>query len=171
MLSDNLLSSLNKQVSNEFYSSYLYLQMASWFDHRSLVGFANWMKMQAQEEAAHTMILFNYILERGSMVDLGAIPSPQAEYSSPLEVFEKTLEHEQKVTAAINNLMAMATEEKDYATKAHLDWFISEQVEEEAGVSDILGKLKLVGDDSNGLFFIDKELSARTFIIPDKLNK
>ncbi|MCL4163412.1 UNVERIFIED_CONTAM: hypothetical protein GTU68_019540, partial [Idotea baltica] len=132
MLSNTLLTALNKQVSNEFYSSYLYLQMASWFDHNSLLGFGNWMKMQAQEEAAHTMILFNYILERGSMVDLGAIPSPTADYDSPLDVLEHTLLHEQNVTASINNLMALAIEEKDYATKAHLDWFIREQVEEEA---------------------------------------
>ena len=88
-----------------------------------------------------------------------------------MDVLEKTLIHEQNVTKSINELMALATEEKDYATKAHLDWFISEQVEEEAGVSEIVGKLRLVGDDSNGLFFIDKELSSRAFVIPDQLSK
>ena len=169
MLSKKMLAALCEQATKELYSSYLYLQMAAWLDHRALAGFANWMKVQAQEETAHAMILYNYINERGGIVDFGPIDKPPADFASPLDVFEATLAHEQKVTALINALMDLAIAEKDYATKSRLDWFVSEQVEEEANASELVGKLKLIGDGGNGLFIIDKELAARVFVAPAPL--
>ena len=169
MLSPEMLAALNDQITKEGYSSYLYLQMAAWFEHKSLQGFANWMKVQAQEEAAHMMILFNFVNERGGFVDLGPFDGPPADYASPLDVFRKTLEHEQKVTASIHALMDLAIAEKDYATKTRLDWFISEQVEEEANASDLVGKLELIGEHSHGVFMLDKELATRVFVTPSPL--
>jgi len=169
MLSEKMQTALCEQVTKELYSGYLYLQMAAWFEHRALAGFANWMKVQAQEETAHAMILYDYVNERGGMVALGAIEEPPAEFASALEVFEATLAHEEKVTGMINALMDIAIAEKDYATKSRLDWFVSEQVEEEANASELVGKLKLVGDRGDGLFMLDKELAARAFVAPAPL--
>ena len=169
MLGDKMLDSLNDQVKWEFYSSYLYVQMAAWFEAQNLPGSANWMKMQAQEEACHAMILFNYVCERGGMVTLGAIEQPPSKYGTPAEVFQKTLEHEQVVTGRINALVDLAIDERDHATKNRLEWFVSEQVEEEASATEVLGKLTLIGDDSNGIFILDKELAARVFTMPAPL--
>lgn len=169
MLSKQLLDGLNDQITKELYSSYLYLQMAAHFNNQSLSGLATWMKVQAQEEIAHAMIFYNYVGERGERVELGAIDKPESDYTSALDVFKKTLAHEQKVTASINNLMSMAIEEKDYATRNRLEWFIGEQVEEEANPSEIIGKLELIGEQGNALFMLDKELGARTFVLPSPL--
>jgi len=169
MLSENMLAAISDQVTKEFYSGYLYLQMAAWFENQTLPGFANWMKIQAQEEISHGMIFFNYVAERGGMVELGDMEGPPADYASPLDLFEKVLAHEEVVTSRINHLMDMAIAEKDYATKARLDWFITEQVEEEANASELVGKLKLIGNGSNGLFMLDKELAARVFVTPSPL--
>jgi len=169
MLSDGMLNGLNEQITKELYSAYLYLQMAAYFDDENLPGFAAWMKVQSQEEIAHAMIFYNYLNERGGRVILGGFEQPPAEYASPLDVFEKTLGHEQKVTASINNLMDMAVDEKDYATQNRLEWFIKEQVEEEATPTEIIGKLKLVGGQGSGLFMIDRELGARVFTPPAPL--
>ncbi len=169
MLSENIESALNDQVTKEFYSSYFYLQMAAWLENQNLRGFARWMKVQAQEEAAHTLILFNYVNERGSMVRLGQLQSPPAEFGSVLEVFERVFKHEQGVSASIADLMHLATGEKDYATRNCLDWFISEQVEEESQVSEIIGKLKIVGSDGYGLLMLDKDMATRTFVTPAPL--
>jgi len=169
MLSKKMLAALSDQITKELYSSYLYLQMAAWFEDQSLKGFANWMRMQVKEEDAHGMILFNYVCERGGIVDLGAIDKPPSDYASPLDVFEKVLAHEQKVTGFINDLMDLAISEKDHATKNRLDWFVDEQVEEESNATDLVGKLKLIGKDSKGLLMLDKDLSARVFVIPSPL--
>lgn len=168
MLSERMLNALNDQITKELYSSYLYLQMAAYFDDSSLSGFANWMKVQAQEEASHAMIFYNYVCERGGMVDLGAIEKPPADYADALEVFKKVLAHEEVVTASINNLMDIAREEKDYATQNRLEWFIAEQVEEEATAGDLIGKLELVSG-GHGVFMVDKELGARAFNPPSPL--
>ncbi len=169
MLSKKMSKALNDQITKEFASSYLYLQMAAWFEHGGLPGFASWMKVQAQEEAAHTLILFNYVCSRGSFVELGKVDAPQQGFKSPLDVFQKTKAHEEKVTAWIHDLMETALSEKDFATKARLDWFVSEQVEEEAQVSDLVNRLKLIDKDSAALFWLDKELSARVFAVPAPL--
>lgn len=169
MLSEKMRTALNEQITKEFYSSYLYLQMAAWCEQQSLAGFGNWMRVQAQEENAHGMIFFNFVLERGGMPEMGAIDSPVARYKTILDIFEKTLAHEEIVTASINNLMDLAIKEKDYASKARLDWFISEQVEEEANASAIIGKLKLIGSSNNGLFTVDQEMGARVFVTPAPL--
>jgi ferritin len=171
MLNNKMCQALNSQITAEFYSSYLYMQMGSWFDSKGLSGFAHWMKLQAQEEAAHTEILYNYIIERGAPAEYGAIEKPRNEFKSPLEVFEAVLKHEETVTGLINSLMALAIELNDFATKARLEWFVMEQVEEESGVGDVVNKLRLIGDDTNGLFILDKDLSTRTFNVPSPLGK
>lgn len=168
MLSDSMLKELNVQITKEIFSSYLYLQMAAWFENKSLKGFSNWMKVQAQEEVSHAMILFNYVNERGGMVEMGELKAPGTEYETPLDVFQKSLAHEQFVTKSIHNLMDMAISQKDYPTQNRLEWFIAEQVEEEANASEIIGKLELIGE-SNGLFMLDKELEARVFTLPSPL--
>ncbi len=169
MLSEAMTRALNEQITKELYSSYLYLQMAAFLDDASLVGMAAYMKVQAQEEISHAMILYNYVSERGGRVLLGAIDQPPADYSSSLDVFQKTLAHEKLVTASINNLMDMAIDERDYATRNRLEWFIGEQVEEEANASELVGKLELAGDKGSGLFMLDKELGARVFALPSPL--
>ena len=169
MLSDKMLKGLNDQITKEIYSSYLYLQMVAWFQNHSLSGFANWMKVQTQEELSHAMILFNFVNERDGFVTLGAVDKPESKFDSVQDVFTKTLAHEQLVTASINNLVTIAIAEQDYATKNRLDWFVDEQVEEEANATELLGKLKLIGNDGNGLFMMDKEVSARAFVMPSPL--
>lgn len=161
MISPKMESALNKQVNAEFYSSYLYLSMAADFESKNLPGFANWMYVQAQEEWGHGMKIFSYINEQGGTVKLEAIKGPQTEWKSPLEIFEDSYKHEQYVTSLIHNLVTLANEEKDYATQIFLQWFVTEQIEEEASASDIVGKLKMIGDAPHGLFMIDRELAQR----------
>ncbi len=157
---------LNEQLNKEFYSSYLYLAMSAYCESISLPGFAHWMKTQAQEELFHAMKFYDYINERGFKVDLLKIDEPEKEWESPLNIFEEVLKHEQFITDSINNLVNIAEEEKDHATRIFLNWFVSEQVEEEASVDTILQKLKLTGGKGSGLFMIDKELSTRVFTPP-----
>lgn len=169
MISKTMQDAINKQITREFYSSYLYLSMAAYFEDLSLPGFAQWMRVQVQEESAHAMILFNYICDRGGRVILGAIDQPDIEFKSPLDVFEKTLEHEQKVTSWINELMDLAIKENDHATRSLLNWFVDEQVEEEANDNTIIARLKMMGKDMSGLFQFDKELGARVYEVPAPL--
>jgi len=152
---------MNEQITKEYYSAYLYLAMVSYFEGTSLSGFASWMRMQVQEELFHGTKLFNYMHERGETVVLAAIDVPPAKYSSPEEVFQKTLEHEQLVTKSINDLYAVARDVNDNACMSFLQWFIDEQVEEENNVGDVLGKLKLANNQAAGILFLDKELGAR----------
>lgn len=168
MLSKTVCQALSDQVTKEIGSSYLYLQMAAWLEAQALKGFAAWMRIQAQEEAAHGMILFNFLLDRGAMAELGAIPKPEAMYASPLQVFERALAHEQGITESINTIMDAAIKDRDFATQRRLDWFISEQVEEEANPTEIIAKIKLLGDGQS-LFLLDKELGLRTFVMPPPL--
>ncbi len=169
MISDRMLKTMNEQIAKEFYSGYMYLEMAAYFEEAGLEGMASWMRIQAQEEECHAMIFFNYVNEQGGRVRLGGVDEPPHEYDSPLDVFEKGLEHEKKVTASINNLVDIAIEEKDHASRSFLNWFVDEQVEEEDGFNRVASKLKLVKADSNALFMIDKELGARVFNIPAPL--
>jgi ferritin len=166
MLNRKMEKALNEQINAEFYSAYLYLAMAGHFAAEGLSGFAIWMRMQTQEEMAHAMKMYDFVHERGGRVALGAIPQPAAKWKSPLDVFADVLAHEQKVTGLINGLVDLALAEKDHATTIFLQWFVTEQVEEEASAGEVLHKLKLIGKDANGLFVLDRELGQRVFTPP-----
>jgi ferritin len=163
MLSKKMQAALNNQCNAEMYSAYLYLSMSAYFQSISLGGFANWMRAQAQEEMTHAMKFYDYVNERGGRVTLTAIEAPPTEWKSILDVFENTLSHEQKVTGLINDLMNLALKEKDHASQIFLQWFVSEQVEEEDSVDEIVQKLKLIGDAGGGIFMLDRELGQRSF--------
>jgi ferritin len=162
MLTEKMQAALNDQLNAELYSSYLYLSMNAYFKSVNLDGFANWMYYQAQEELEHAMKFYDFVIQRGGKVQLLQIAAPPTEWDSPLAVFEATLEHEQKVTGLINNLVDVAHEERDHATNIFLQWFVSEQVEEEESVGGVLEQLKLMGDAKGGLFMIDRELAKRS---------
>jgi ferritin len=161
MLSEKMAKALNDQVTAEFYSSYFYLSMHTYFESKNLTGFAHWMRLQAQEELMHGMKLYDYINERGGHVFLQTIDQPPATWNSALHVFEKVFEHEQKVTGMINNLVDIAIDERDHATNTFLQWFVTEQVEEESHVGGVVNKLRMIQDDPAGLFVLDQELSKR----------
>ena len=161
MLSKKMETALNKQVNAELYSGYMYLAMSSYFESANLPGFAAWMKVQAGEELGHAMKFFGYIVERGGSVTLAAVDKPPAKWQSPLAVFEATYAHECKVTGMINKLADMAAAENDHATSVFLQWFITEQVEEEATADAVVQKLKLVKDAPGGLFMLDRDLGQR----------
>ncbi len=166
MLTKKLEEALNNQVNAEFYSSYFYLSMAAYFDKMNLKGFANWMKVQFQEEQAHALHLLNFINERGGTVKLTQIKAPKLSWKDAIEVFEDTLKHEIFVTSLINNLVDLALKEKDHASVNMLQWYVSEQVEEEANVTDILQQLKIIEGKGAGMFMIDRELKVRVFVDP-----
>ena len=166
MLSERMMKALNKQLNAELYSAYLYLSMAAYFESKNLKGFANWMRVQAQEELMHAMKFFDYINERGGRVYLEAIEKPPTEWKSPLDVFEATYEHEVKVTSMINDLVNMAMEEKDHATYNMLQWFVAEQVEEEASADEVRQQLRMIKEDGRGIMMLDRELKQRTFTPP-----
>ncbi len=162
MLSQTIQDAMNEQIKNELYSAYMYLSMSAYCESINLPGLAHWMRMQEQEEKIHAMKFFDFINERGGRVVLQAIEQPPVEFQSPLDVFEKTLEHERKVTAMINDLYALAVQEKDYASQIFLQWFITEQVEEEDSVSQVIEMLKMMGDNRHALLMLDRELGGRT---------
>ena len=166
MLSKTMEKALNDQVHWELYSAYLYVSMATYVEDKGLMGFANWLHVQDQEEKFHAEKFYNYIVERGGRVILQAIDAPPHEWASPLAVFEDALAHEQGVTARIYKLMDLALEEKDHGTASFLKWFIDEQVEEEANVADVIAKLKLVDQTPGGAFMLDKDLATRVFTPP-----
>jgi len=166
MLNPKMEKAINAQINAELYSSYLYLAMGAHFESVSLAGLANWMRMQAQEELFHGMKMYDFVHERGGRVNLEAIAKPPAKWKTPLEVFTEVLKHEQKVTGLINDLANLAQDERDHATTIFLQWFITEQVEEEASATAIVDKLKLIGNDPNGLFVLDNELGQRVFTPP-----
>ena len=151
----------NDQMNAEMYSAYLYLSMAAQFEAQDLRGFAQWMKVQAQEEMAHAMKFYGFINERLGRVKLGPIEGPPGAWNSPLAAFQQVYEHECKVTALINGLVKLAAEEDDTATAAFLQWFVTEQVEEEASADDVVQKLKMVGDAPGPLFMFDSVMGRR----------
>ncbi|MBE8540025.1 ferritin-like domain-containing protein [Geoglobus acetivorans] len=165
-ISERMVEALNEQLNWELYSAYIYLSMAAYFDSIELKGFANWMRVQWQEEITHAMRFYDYINERGGRVKLHAIQEPKAEWSSPLEAFEEAYNHEVGVTKRIHNLIDLALSEKDYATYNMLQWFVAEQVEEEASTSEIVGKLRIIGEDKHALLMLDQELGKRRFNPP-----
>ena len=166
MLNKNVSSAMNKQINAEAYSAYLYLSMEAYFKDQGLDGMANWMHIQAMEEMTHAMKFFNHIAERDARIELDVIEKPPAEWSSPLDVFKTVYEHEQKVTGMINELMNLAIKEGDHASQAFLQWFVNEQVEEEASAKEILDNLHLIGNNAQGLFMINRELGGRAFTPP-----
>lgn len=166
MIKETLNNSINKQINEEMYSAYLYLSMSAYFEELSLKGFANWMKIQVQEEIAHAMGLYDYLHARDGKVELEAIAKPNCEWHSAVEVFEAVYKHEQYITCKISELMETAEAEKDRAALSFLQWYIKEQVEEESTAKDILAKLKFAGEDTNALLLIDNELGQRTFNAP-----
>ena len=166
MISEKLQEAFNEQINKEFYSEYLYLAMKVYFQELNLQGFVNWFDVQVQEEHAHAMGMVNYLNDRGGKIELRAIDKPVVEGNSPLEVFEHVLRHEEYVTSRINHVMDVAEEVKDRAAMHLLDWYIKEQVEEEANVGGVLATLRLIGDDKKALLILDKDLAARTFVAP-----
>ncbi|MBT8379709.1 MAG: ferritin [Ignavibacteria bacterium] len=161
MISKKMLDALNNHLNEEFYSSYLYLSMAAYFEDKNLNGFANWFKLQAQEEWAHGMKFYDFINQTGGKVILKAIGAPKTNWKSITDVFKETLAHEKHITGLINKLAGQAIQAKDYATNNFLQWFVTEQVEEEATAEEILNKVKLIGDNTGGLFMLDRELGFR----------
>ncbi len=162
MLSKTMNTALNEQIKWELYSGYLYLAMSAHLNHIGLGGFSTWMRFQAHEELLHAMKFHDFVNNRGGRVELLAVDAPPSEWKSPLEVFEQALEHERQVSRRINNLVDTAIAERDHATNIFLQWFVTEQVEEEESVGDIVNKLKLVGDGGEGMFMLDKEMAQRT---------
>lgn len=166
MISEKMQAAFLDQINKELYSEYLYLSMKAYFTHHNLMGFANWMDVQVQEEHAHAMGMYDYVLERGGYVTLEAIEKPESTWENPLELFKAVLAHEEYVTSRINALMDVAEEEHDRAALIFLNWYLKEQVEEEASVGGVLAQLEMIGDDKSGLFALDKELATRTFVAP-----
>lgn len=161
MISKKMEAALNKQLQKEMYSAYLYLGMSAWCSEHSFNGSANWFMMQYVEEMEHGMKVYHYLLDQGAHVELDSMKASGTDYESLLSCFEMSLEHERKMTRSFNKLCDFAIQEKDHASYTFFQWFVNEQVEEEATVSDVISKLKLVGD-GNGLFMIDNQLSERT---------
>ena len=166
MIKKRLEEVINKQINAELYSAYLYLSMAAYFEDANLPGFANWMRVQFEEEQFHAMKFMDYLIERGGRVHLDAIEKPRFEWNNAIEVFEETLTHEQHVTALINNIAEVAEEEKDRANQNLLIWFIDEQVEEEGAAEKILNDLKMIGGQGHGMLMLDREFATRTFVPP-----
>ena len=166
MIKKKVQDALNKQVNAELYSAYMYLSMEAYFQSVNLSGFANWMRCQTQEEIFHAMKIYDFINERGGRVTLKPIDGPPTQWKSPLDVFQETYKHEQLVKSLINKLVDLSIKESDHATNTFLQWFVTEQVEEEAAEDEIVQKLKLIGKDGSGLFMIDQELAQRVFTMP-----
>jgi len=167
MIKKEVLDALNEQINAESYSAYMYLSMAAYFENMGLSGFSNWMKVQYQEEAAHSLKFFNYVTGRGGKVVLKAIAQVPVEFEGIVDIYEKTLVHENHVTDLINNLMNVAVASSDHASQSFLKWFVDEQVEEEANVEKILATLKLINGQGNGIFMMDRELGQRVFVDPN----
>jgi ferritin len=166
MISKKMEGAINDQIAAEFYSAHIYLAMAAYLESIDLPGFAQWMRIQFQEEDFHAHKMFDYVIERDGRAELKGFGAPPKEWNSPLDVFESAYKHEQKVTGLINNLVDIALSEKDHATYIFLQWFVNEQVEEEASAKAIIQQLKLIGDSRSGLFQIDRELAQRVFTPP-----
>lgn len=161
MINKKINDAFNQQINEEIFSSYLYLSMATYFDSQGMAGFSHWFRLQAQEEMFHAMKFYHHIVERGGRVLLHAIKEPENKWGSTLKAFEAALKHEQHISACINSLMDLTMAEKDYASRSLLQWFVDEQVEEEASVGEIIDKLNLAGEKGQMLYMIDRELSGR----------
>ena len=166
MLNKKMENALNEQINKEIYSAYLYMAMSAHSTNIGLSGFANWFMVQYHEEMEHAMKIYDYVNDQGGKVHLKAIDEPPSTFKDAMDMFKKTLKHEQFVTKSINTLMDLAIKEKDHATQIFLQWFVTEQIEEEGNDNDIIAKLELAGVKGNGLFMIDKELGTRIYTPP-----
>ena len=171
MFNEKIEAAINTQINAEMWSAYLYLSMAAQCHELGYGGMANWFEIQFKEEQDHAQIFYNYVISRGGRVILKPIDKVQTEWKDALAMFENTLEHEQVVTSLINNLFALATKEKDYATQSMLKWFIDEQVEEEENARALIDSLKMINGIGYGLYMLDKELAARTYTQASPLTK
>lgn len=169
MLNNKITDAINAQINAELWSAYLYLSMGMQFDAEGRTGIANWFKIQFKEEQAHAEIFMNYLNSRGARVVLKPIDAVPTEWKCPLCAFKDTLAHEEKVTALINNIYAIAEAEHDYATRGMLDWFVKEQTEEEETAKNLIDRLELIGDNGLGLYMFDQELAARVYNVPAPL--
>ena len=161
MIGKAMQDAMNEQINKELFSSYLYLSMAAYFEDKNMPGFAHWMRVQEAEEREHGIKFYDFILERGGTVALKAIEAPRNDWKNALELFEEVAEHEAKVTASINTLYELALKEKDYAAQVMLQWFISEQVEEEKNAAEIVANLKLIEDRGTAVLMLDHRLAKR----------
>ncbi len=161
MFSQSVQQLLNEQVAKELYASNLYLAMSGHFTEANLMGMANWMRIQSEEERGHALRFFDFVLDRDGKVEVGAVEQPPAEFGAPVEVFAQALAHERKVTASINAIYAQAVKDDDYATQVFLQWFINEQVEEEASASEMVERLTMAGDNRAALLMLDAEMKGR----------
>lgn len=162
MLSKTLEDALNEQVNNEYFSAFLYLSMASYFESINMLGMASWMRMQYEEEIMHGMKIIDMIIDMEGRVVLKQIDGPPTDFESVISVFEQTLEHERNVTKMINEIYSLARKESNYAVQSALQWFIDEQVEEEKSVLEIVNQLKMIGDETTPLLMLDNKLGVRT---------
>jgi len=161
MIKQSMADALNRQINNEFFSAYLYLGMSGYCASRGLRGAASWLMAKYREEQLHAMKIYRYVLDQGAVVELQAVARPAQEFAGLIDVLEKTLTHERGVTESINAMMDVAVAERDHASQVFLQWFVTEQIEEEAVVGDILNRLRLVGGQGEGLFLIDNELERQ----------
>jgi ferritin len=168
MLSKKMEKALNVQINREMYSAYLYMSMSAHSNSIGLPGFSNWFMVQYKEEMEHAMKIYDYVNSQGGKIKLMAIDEPISDFKDPMDMFKKTLKHEQFITKCINELVELSINEKDHATQIFLQWFVTEQIEEEGNDNDIISKLELAGLKGNGLFMIDKELSTRVYNPPVK---
>jgi ferritin len=161
-MNEDVRSAINDQINREFYAAYLYLAMAAHFDVEALAGFSGWMRLQAQEELGHAMRLYDYLLERGAHVELQAIEAPPVTFGPPLSIAEQALEHERQVSKSINRIYALAHQEGDYATQVQLQWFLTEQVEEEHTAETMVERLRMADDSRAALLILDREVASRS---------
>jgi ferritin len=166
MLKQRVADAINAQINAEFYSAYLYLSMSAYFQNQGLPGFANWMRVQFEEEQFHALKFYDYVSERGGRVLLTSFETPKHKWATVVEVFEDVLKHELHVTDLINGLVDISIEEKDHASNSFFKWFVDEQVEEEANVEQILSQLKLINGKGDGILLLDRELATRVFVPP-----
>ncbi|PIE66744.1 MAG: ferritin [Deltaproteobacteria bacterium] len=171
MISEKMTDALNQQVNREIYSAYLYMAMSAHCNQSGLKGFANWFMVQYHEEMLHAMKIYEYIQRQGSAVELAAIQAPPTDFASPLDMFTQTLAHEQFITRSINDLMELAIAEKDHASQIFLEWYVTEQVEEEDNDNDIIARLNFIKDNPQGLMMLDRELAQRTTTVPTDFSK
>jgi ferritin len=163
-VSQKMHNKLNDQIQKEFFSEYFYLSMSAYFESIDLPGFANYFRVQAQEERDHALKIFDYVTDTEGRVYLQKLDQPQHDFGSPMEILQMSLEHERFITKSIHEIFSAAMEDKDYSTVTFLNWFVTEQVEEEANATKLIGKLKLVENDGRGLMLLDNELATRTYV-------
>ncbi len=171
MIDPKMAQALNEQINKEMYSAYLYMSMSAFSNKTGLKGFANWFMVQYHEEMFHAMKLYEYVQRQGEDIKLETIKAPPSDFSSQLDMFTQTLAHEQYITSSINELMELAISKKDHATQIFLEWYVTEQVEEEENDNDIILQLKLIGDNTHALLMLDRELTARIATIPTDFSK